>query len=64
MILSTFQYALDQGDENVYFIDGERLLPNDACTVDALHPNDLGFYFMAETVYNTLLQIKRMGKLY
>lgn len=63
VILDTFQYALAQGDENVYFIDGERLLPNDACTVDALHPNDLGFYFMAETVYNTLLQIKRIGKL-
>ena len=64
VIMNTFQYAMAQGDKNVFYIDGEQLLPNDACTVDALHPNDLGFYFMAERVSATLQQIKRLGKLY
>lgn len=63
VVMNTYLYAMAQGDENVYFIDGERLLPNDGCTVDALHPNDLGFYFMAESLCATLTQIKRMGKL-
>ncbi len=63
VVMNTFMEALAKGDENVYFIDGERLLPNDGCTVDALHPNDLGFYFMAEAVCATLTQIKRLGKM-
>ncbi len=64
VIMQTFLYAMEQGDRNVYFIDGEQLLPNDSCTVDALHPNDLGFYFMAEAVGKTLLEIKHLGQLY
>ena len=63
VIMNTFLYAMAQGDENVYFIDGERLLPNDSCTVDALHPNDLGFYFMAEAVSATITQILRLNKM-
>ena len=27
----------------------------DLCTVDALHPNDLGQYVMARAVYKTLV---------
>ncbi|MBE6702332.1 MAG: hypothetical protein E7585_02845 [Ruminococcaceae bacterium] len=63
VVMNTYQYAMAQGDQNVYYIDGEQLLPNDSCTVDALHPSDLGFYFMAERVSATLQQIKRLGKL-
>ena len=63
VVMNTYQYAMAQGDRNVYYIDGEQLLPNDSCTVDALHPNDLGFYFMAERLGATLQQIKRLGKL-
>ena len=42
--------AVNKGDKNVYFIDGEELFEGecaDACTVDGIHPNDLGFYRMA-----------------
>jgi lysophospholipase L1-like esterase len=38
------------GDQNVHFLDGARLLGQDweECTVDGTHPNDLGFMRMAE----------------
>ncbi|MEG2931914.1 MAG: SGNH/GDSL hydrolase family protein, partial [Ruthenibacterium sp.] len=41
---------VQNGDENLFFLDGGRLLGEDwqECTVDGLHPNDLGFYRMAE----------------
>lgn len=38
------------GDKNVYFIDGYNLLDGEfaeSCTADGCHPNDLGFYRMA-----------------
>lgn len=39
-----------QGDNNVHFIDGSVLLGpvTHECTVDSVHPNDLGFYFMTQ----------------
>jgi lysophospholipase L1-like esterase len=40
----------EQGDHKVYFYDGEHLLGADfnECTVDGVHPTDLGFMRMAE----------------
>jgi HAD superfamily hydrolase (TIGR01549 family) len=40
----------EQGDESIYFHDGEHLLGADfnECTVDGVHPTDLGFIRMAE----------------
>ncbi len=37
------------GDRNIYFLDGAKLLGKDywECTVDGVHPTDLGFYRMA-----------------
>jgi lysophospholipase L1-like esterase len=37
------------GDRRIHFLDGSRLLGEDwdECTVDGVHPNDLGFYRMA-----------------
>lgn len=37
------------GDSNLYFLNGAELLGEDwhECTVDGVHPNDLGFYKMA-----------------
>ena len=52
-IFETYKRALDEGDKNVYLIDGATLFADDewdACTVDACHPNDLGFYRMAEAL--------------
>ena len=49
------------GDENIYFIDAEFFQGEDfwECTVDGVHPTDLGFYRMAE---NLLPEIeKRLG---
>ena len=43
--------ARANGDRNVYFIDGKDLLKGrdrEDNTVDGVHPNDLGFYRMAQ----------------
>lgn len=53
VIYQTYLRAKEQGDKLVAFIDGETLLGKDdwfMCTVDNCHPNDLGFYRMAERV--------------
>ena len=61
-IFDHYMEFINEGDRNVYFIDGESLFmntmydPND-CTVDGCHPNDLGFYLMAERIGNTIQQI-------
>ncbi len=57
IIRRTYENALRAGDQNVRFIDGETLFGTEdryACTVDLCHPNDLGFYRMASTVYPVL----------
>lgn len=51
IVMETYERAKAEGDKNVYFIDGKDLLkgPNrEDCTMDGVHPNDLGFYRMAE----------------
>lgn len=53
VIYKTYKNAVDSGDKNVYFIDGEKIYSQvgvDYCLVDNTHPNDLGFYCMAETI--------------
>ena len=49
IIQTTFQNALDAGDENVYLLTGKELcaLCGDEGTVDGCHPTDLGFFSMA-----------------
>ena len=45
--------AKENGDKKVYFIDGETLFEGDfcmSCTIDGVHPNDLGFYRMAQVI--------------
>ena len=47
------------GWENVYFINGDHLFDPvglNYCTVDGVHPNDLGFYCMFR---NTLPVVKK-----
>lgn len=43
----------DAGDKNIYFIDAEFFQGDDfwECTVDGVHPTDLGFYRMAENLF-------------
>ena len=53
VILESYKQALEEGDKNVYLIDGKELFGGDnwdACTVDGVHPNDLGFYRMAKRI--------------
>ena len=53
VVKNTYLKARAEGDENVYFIDGKNLFgKNDRenCTVDGCHPNDLGFYKMAQAL--------------
>lgn len=60
VIYQTFMNALNCGDNNVFFIDGERLFKDDnrdVCTVDGCHPNDAGFVRMAEVIAHTIDQI-------
>lgn len=58
VIMATYQAAVAEGDKNVYFVDGTMLLHRfggDSGTVDACHPNDLGFMCMAEGI-GTILE--------
>ena len=61
VVLDTYRYALEQGDRNVYYIDGESFFAGEweeCCTVDGVHPNDLGFRFMAEKIANILSKLR------
>ena len=51
IIRDTYLRARAEGDDRVWFVDGETLFgteDRDACTMDGTHPNDLGFYRMAK----------------
>ena len=66
IMVETYNYAIQNGDENVYYIDGESLFQrhfSDSCVVDAIHPNDLGFAYIAEAVLSVLKRIIRDGKM-
>ena len=57
IIKQTYENARQNGDNNVYFIDGETLFGKEerhACTIDLCHPNDFGFMQMAKTIYPVL----------
>ena len=52
--------AVAAGDKNVYFVDGLEAYKEigvEYCVVDNAHPNDLGFYRMAKTVFPVLKKI-------
>lgn len=58
LIYSNYLTAKAEGDENVYFIDGKKMMGKkylDACLTDQLHPNDLGYFRMAKTLSPVLL---------
>ena len=51
VIAASYERAKAEGDRNVYFVDGAKVFRTffaDGCTVDGCHPNDLGFFRMAE----------------
>ena len=59
-IKETYDFATNNGDKNVYFIDGEEFYTKydrECCSVDRLHPNDLGMYAMYEVLRKKLEDI-------
>ncbi len=53
VILQTCLKAWAEGDERLWYLDGETVFGDrdqEACTVDYSHPNDLGFYRMAQAL--------------
>lgn len=57
VIMDTLRHARDNGDDNIWFIDGPSIFRGrftDSCTVDGTHPNDLGFALFAEKVEDEL----------
>lgn len=54
IVRATYENALARGDKNVRFLDGESFFGYEEdryeCTVDGVHPNDLGFTRMAAVV--------------
>jgi len=62
VIIETYRYARVLGDKNVYYIDGQNMFrgpDEDCCTVDACHPNDLGFLKMANSIGQVLIHALR-----
>jgi len=61
IIRQTYVNAVASGDGNVYLIPGEELLGDCAemATVDNCHPNDLGFYMMAQALKPILSRLLR-----
>ena len=52
-MLDTYNNAIATGDKNVYFVDGHKIYEKigiDLCMVDTAHPNDIGFWCMAEAI--------------
>lgn len=49
VIKKTYDNAVARGDKNVYIVRGDTLIAECGmeCTVDNVHPTDLGFYLMA-----------------
>ena len=55
-IFETYKYAIEKGDKNVYLIKGKEMIPREIrelAFVD-VHPNDIGHYFIANRVIQTL----------
>ena len=60
IIKQTYLKALENGDKNVYFIDGQKVIPvseKKNAFVDGVHPNDLGFYYIAKAILKVLKKI-------
>ena len=57
IVQKTFHHAVEQGDKNIYYIDGYSLfggIDREDCTTDGCHPNDLGMIRMADMMTHTL----------
>ena len=61
VIKATYNRAKREGDNNVYLIDGRKFFPDniicESCHVDFSHPNELGHYFMAKSLYKVIKKL-------
>lgn len=60
IIRRTYDNAIKNGDKNVYLVDGREIYKEvgvDLCTVDSIHPNDLGFWCMANKIGEVVKRI-------
>jgi len=57
IIEESYNKAVANGDKNVYYVCGNDFFPKempDLYAVDMVHPNDLGHYHMAKTIFAVL----------
>ena len=60
VVAGTYERAVAEGDENVYFVDGEKEFSTfvaDGLSVDGSHPNDLGFALMAQKIGDVIAKL-------
>lgn len=52
IIRTTYENAVAKGDKNVWFVDGRKFFGDlgEYCSVDNIHPNDLGMHLMAKAI--------------
>lgn len=65
IIKNTYKKARKLGDNNVFFMDGRKMLSlkdRMNCSVDGSHPTDLGFYIMAKKIYKKITKINEQFK--
>ncbi len=68
IILQTYKTAKKRGDKKIWFVDGAKIYGKDdvggrnECTVDCIHPNDLGMYRIAKAIYPTLKKALKKSK--
>ena len=65
VVRETYRSAVESGDRNVYFIDGETFYGDsdrNLCSFDDCHPNDLGFFRMASVIRPVLEGILNGGE--
>jgi lysophospholipase L1-like esterase len=63
MQAAAVQTAMENGDGPIEFLDGSTLLGDDfdECTVDGVHPTDLGFMRMARGLAPEIERILEVG---
>ncbi len=66
IVYSTFWFANNSGDKNVYYLDSRQLmeLAKGEGSVDYIHPTDLGYYSMATAIQAQLEPILKNGTKY
>lgn len=60
IIKRTYDCAIKEGDNNIYFIDGSEIFKGeewDSVTVDGTHPNDFGFLRFAQYLEKLLIKL-------